>query len=124
MTRYFSSRLIGLGYRRAKQGLGIRLDDLWELSDENKTEAVISKFLPRYEAEMRNKGARPSKNKNEDGTPIVENKTNVIIPLFKTFGWNLMGIAFIKLITSLLTFVSPSVLNALITFVQTPDGEW
>lgn len=99
------------------------MEDLWELNDENKTEGVIKRFLPNYEAEVKSKKNRPSKNKNEDGTPILENQTNILVPLFKTFGWNLLGIAFIKLVTSLLAFVSPTVLNALITFVSSKGDQ-
>lgn len=98
------------------------MDELWDLNDENTTEGIISKFLPYYEAEVEKKKARPSGKVDENGCPILENRMNILYPLFKTFGWNLVGIAFIKLIATLLTFVSPTVLNALITFVSS-DGK-
>ena len=119
---YFLYSLVALGYQRVKQQSGLRLEDLWDLDDENKTEGIVKRFLPNYEAEVEKKKTVSAEKKNRDGTPVLENQTNVLFPLLRTFGWNLLGIAFIKLVASLLTFVSPTVLNSLITFVRS-DGE-
>ena len=117
-----SLSLIALGYKRIKEQSAILLHDLWDLDAENQTQGIIKKFLPNYEAEVKKKKDRPTGKLDGNGTPLLGNRMNIVYPLFRTFGLNLWGIAFIKLIATLLTFVSPTVLNALITFVSS-DGK-
>lgn len=123
MTIVDSHSLIALGYKRLKEGFGIVLDEVWDLTAENKTEGIIDKFAPFYEAEVKNKKARSSGEVDDNVSLSLENKTNVFYPLFKTFGWNLFGIAFIKLVVTWLPFVAPAVLSSLITFIGS-NGEW
>lgn len=98
------------------------MDELPDLDEENSTEGILSKFLPSYEAEVNEEKARPRGEVGENGSPILENRTNIFYPLLKTFGCNLAGIAFMKLIATVLTFASPTLLSALITFVSS-NGE-
>lgn len=114
--------MAALGYQRVRNNSGLRLEDMWVLDDDNTTEGVIKEFLPYYEAEIRKKANKPTKKVKEDGTPVLANQQNILYPLLKTFGVPILGTAVVKLVASLLTFVAPTVLNSLITFVQT-DGK-
>lgn len=123
MTIVNSHSLIALGHKRLKEGFGIVLDELWDLSAENRTEGIIDEFAPFYEAEVKNKRARSSEEVYDNVSLRSEDKINVLYPLFKTFGWNLFGIAFIKLVVTFLPFVAPAILSSLIAFIGS-NGEW
>lgn len=116
-------RMAALGYQRTSKKSGLRMEDMWPLEEENTTAGIMKYFTPKYEAEVKKKKNRPTKAVREDGTKVYADQQNIMYPLLKTFGWPLLGVAFIKFVASVLTFVNPMVLNLLIIFVQS-NGKW
>ncbi|OQR74446.1 multidrug resistance-associated protein 1-like [Tropilaelaps mercedesae] len=116
--------MAALGYQRASKKSGLRMEDMWKLDEVNTTDGILRKFLPKYQSEVNQKRGRPTKQIKEDGTPVLSDQQNILLPLLRTFGWPLLGTALIKLIASLLTFVAPTVLNSLISFIQSDEPTW
>ncbi len=74
------------------------LEDVWKLSQSNQTHYINNNL----DSHLRNK----------------KKQLNIIWPIARLFWKKLIFIAFIKLISSCLIFVSPVILNELISFME------
>ena len=111
--------MIYKGYKKP-----LTTDDMWDLSPQNKTSSIIKKFnkvwLPTVERE------KDLANKKSSKGQTVTTDINLLTALCKTFWSEWLFIAPIKFLASILKFVSPLVLDRLITFM-TPNNtepEW
>lgn len=119
LTFWWVNPLINLGYKRP-----LTLDDMW---------APLQSFLTEYNLKNFNKNyynlvskARVVSMIGSDYKIVrqeqqLERSSGVLIPLLKTY-WAFAFMLFIfRLTTSLMTFISPTLLDWLISFVSNPN---
>ncbi|XP_076819730.1 multidrug resistance-associated protein 1-like isoform X2 [Clavelina lepadiformis] len=132
MFEWFS-RMVWNGYKRP-----LVQDDLWDLNREDKAGRVSRHFLHIWNQE-KNKYKKPNiETISEDNTlsnndeeilieqPATEKKKepSLLKALVKTFGpFYLVG-TFLKILSDILTFVSPQLLNAMIVFISSAALVW
>ncbi|CAG2102694.1 unnamed protein product, partial [Medioppia subpectinata] len=110
LTFEWFSPLIYKGYKKP-----LTTDDMWLLNTENKSSFIIEKFNKVWLPIIQRKWSP------KDG--ISSQNINIFVALMKTFWPQMLFVGFIKLITSLLTFMSPLVLDLLIGFMSPDNSE-
>ncbi|KAH9380804.1 hypothetical protein HPB48_020242 [Haemaphysalis longicornis] len=128
-----------LGFMRPLQ-----MYHMWFLDRKNQTEQIAEDFSYHFEKEKQKRGvmafgvpcvisisghpvpnsAVPSKKPDADGRRPVVSMVGIMAPLFRTFWLELTLVAFVKLVSSVLTFVNPLILDLLIGFVSSNDPMW
>ncbi|KAI1286714.1 ATP-binding cassette sub-family C member 3 [Halotydeus destructor] len=97
MYTWFDS-LVSKGYREP-----IVMDDIYDISEEFKSAPIYEKFCEHWS---------------------YPEKPHIMGPLLKTFWPRLVGAALLKLVASVLTFVSPSVLNYILLWLPSDEPYW
>ncbi|XP_077529739.1 multidrug resistance-associated protein 1-like [Haemaphysalis longicornis] len=108
-----------LGFMRPLQ-----MYHMWFLDRKNQTEQIAEDFSYHFEKEKQKRGAVPSKKPDAEGRRPVVSMVGIMAPLFRTFWLELTLVAFVKLVSSVLTFVNPLILDLLIGFVSSNDPMW
>ncbi|KAI1286881.1 ATP-binding cassette sub-family C member 3 [Halotydeus destructor] len=91
-------RLIKKGYKTP-----VAIDDCYDLSDEFKSEPIFEKYCENWS---------------------YPESANILKPLVKTFWPRLLSAALLQLIASILTFVSPSVLDYVLVWLENDEPYW
>ncbi|KAL3254640.1 hypothetical protein MRX96_054164 [Rhipicephalus microplus] len=107
---WFNSMAI-MGFKRPLQ-----MHNMWFLDQSNQTAKIAEDFSHHFEKEKQKRGALPSKKPDADGRRPIVSMIGIMTPLFRTFWLELTLVALVKLVSSVLTFVSPLVLDMLIAF--------
>ncbi|XP_075738557.1 multidrug resistance-associated protein 1 isoform X3 [Rhipicephalus microplus] len=115
---WFNSMAI-MGFKRPLQ-----MHNMWFLDQSNQTAKIAEDFSHHFEKEKQKRGALPSKKPDADGRRPIVSMIGIMTPLFRTFWLELTLVALVKLVSSVLTFVSPLVLDMLIAFVSSDDPLW
>ncbi|KAK8778644.1 hypothetical protein V5799_020015 [Amblyomma americanum] len=108
-----------LGFMRPLQ-----MYHMWFLDQSNQTAKISEDFAYHFEKEKKKNGAVLSKKPDAEGRRPVVCKIGIMSPLFRTFWSELTLVALVKLVSSILTFVSPLILDMLIAFVSSNDPMW
>ncbi|KAH7939131.1 hypothetical protein HPB52_007142 [Rhipicephalus sanguineus] len=96
-----------LGFKRPLQ-----MHNMWFLDQPNQTAKIAEDFSYHFEKEKLKRGAVPSKKPDADGRRPIVSMTGIMTPLFRTFWLELTLVALVKLVSSVLTFVSPLILDS------------
>lgn len=113
-------------------------DDLWDLLPCNKTEVVLQKFSKYYDDKSPVKSVRAptsepaaikeeemsSKEKKHVEVGSKTRKVNIVPPVFKAYWDQFFVCALLKLVSTLVLFTSPIILNLLITFINSDEPIW
>lgn len=102
----------------------LRMEFMWNLDKHNQTETIVEKFNQHFEREKQKRGAVRSKKPDEKGNFPIESRVGIMGPLLRTFSLELVIVALVKLVASVLTFVNPMVLDLLIGYVNSEDPLW
>lgn len=120
-----------MAYRAFKRTL--LQEDVWNPEPDNKAENIINKFN-NYWGRMTALDNDESKKladydydqifeeeKEKVDKPSSFEKINIVKALINTFYWQLLVSGFLKLISCLIIFVNPMLMNLIINFVSNPD---
>lgn len=102
----------------------LQMYNMWFLDQSNQTAKIAEDFSYHFEKEKQKRGAVPSKKPDADGRRPIVSMIGIMTPLFRTFWVELTLVALVKLVSSVLTFVSPLILDMLIAFVSSDDPLW
>ncbi|KAL1477414.1 hypothetical protein MTO96_017487, partial [Rhipicephalus appendiculatus] len=116
---FFQNSMAILGFKRPLQ-----MHHMWFLDQPNQTAKIAEDFSHHFEKEKQQRGAVPSKKPDADGRRPIVSMIGIMTPLFRTFWLELTLVALVKLVSSVLTFVSPLILDMLIAFVSSDDPLW
>ncbi|KRT79870.1 ABC transporter ATP-binding protein [Oryctes borbonicus] len=119
------------GYRNP-----LETKDLWDMNPEDSAFEVVPVYDKHWQNTVKKcQGAQTTQQANATyksdpvGVDFVENtpkkkQASILPALVKTFGPMFLFGAFLKLVQDILTFVSPQVLRALISFVENKEEQW
>jgi hypothetical protein len=119
LTFWWVNTLVNLGYKRP-----LTKDDMWDPLQSFLTEYNLKKFTKNYYKTCSKTKMVPLSGSNNNVIKHMEEKersSGILLPLLKTY-WAFVLLLFcFKLATSLLTFIGPTVLGWLISFVSDPN---
>ena len=98
----------------------IELSDIWEVEDNLKVENASKEFNEHYYREL-HRIERLNRNSEKKRKFNIWSSLRVIR---RTYGWEYLGLCFVKFIFDLLNFVAPKLLSQLINFVKHDQPIW
>ena len=103
-----------MGYKRALQP-----EDIYDLERENKTKYLIKVFVKTWIPAIQ-KAKLKSMNNKEKAKPTI----SVVGPILKTFVKQLVLLGAVKFLVSFIPFISPIILDWLISFINNDQPNW
>ncbi|CAG7831109.1 unnamed protein product [Allacma fusca] len=130
LTFFWFESLAWKGYRKP-----LEYDDLWDLNAEDKSKNQVPAFDKRWNKSLAkakivpdSKASFQAKSESIDikskGKKPGKPQASVLPTLCSAFGPTFLMGALLKLVHDVLVFVSPQVLNLLISFVQSGEESW
>ncbi|KAM6212965.1 multidrug resistance-associated protein 1-like [Sarcoramphus papa] len=111
LTYSWFSRLISIGYKKP-----LERDDLFELNESDSPYSVCPNFEKQWRKEIQKSttGLMASYIRRVLFKKTSFHKPSLILPLWQTFKFLLIKVAFLKVITDILAFMSPQIMKAMI----------
>ncbi|XP_063203590.1 multidrug resistance-associated protein 1-like isoform X1 [Chroicocephalus ridibundus] len=111
VTYSWFSRLISIGYKKP-----LERDDLFELNESDSPYSVCPKFEKQWRKEIQKSttGLTASYIKRVLFKKTSFHKPSLILPLWQTFKFVLIKVAFLKVTADILAFMSPQIMKAMI----------
>ncbi|XP_014802622.1 PREDICTED: multidrug resistance-associated protein 1-like, partial [Calidris pugnax] len=112
VTYSWFSRLISIGYKKP-----LERDDLFELNESDSPYSVCPNFEKQWRKEMQKSttALTASYIKRVLFKKTTFHKPSLILPLWQTFKFLLIKVAFLKITADILAFMSPLIMKAMIT---------
>uniref|UniRef100_A0A8C3KNM6 Multidrug resistance-associated protein 1-like n=1 Tax=Calidris pygmaea TaxID=425635 RepID=A0A8C3KNM6_9CHAR len=112
VTYSWFSRLISIGYKKP-----LERDDLFELNESDSPYSVCPNFEKQWRKEMQKSttALTASYIKRVLFKKTTYHKPSLILPLWQTFKFLLIKVAFLKVTADILAFMSPLIMKAMIT---------
>uniref|UniRef100_A0A8B9SEE7 Multidrug resistance-associated protein 1 n=1 Tax=Apteryx owenii TaxID=8824 RepID=A0A8B9SEE7_APTOW len=110
LTYSWFSRLISIGYKKP-----LERDDLFELNEGDSPYSVCPNFEKQWRKEMQ---------KSTTGLKVKTSfcKPSLVFPLWQTFKFLLIKVAFLKVTADILAFMGPQIMKALIMLSENHPG--
>ncbi|KGL72219.1 Multidrug resistance-associated protein 1, partial [Tinamus guttatus] len=119
LTYSWFSRLISIGYKKP-----LERDDLFELNESDSPYSVCPKFEKQWRKEMKKSttGLKASCMKRMLFRKTSSSKPSLVSPLWQTFKFLMIKVAFLKATADILAFMGPQIMKALIALSESHPG--
>ncbi|KAM8819880.1 multidrug resistance-associated protein 1-like [Eudromia elegans] len=119
LTYSWFTRLISIGYKKP-----LERDDLFELNESDSPYSVCPKFEKQWRKELQKSdiGLKASCIKRMLFKKTSSCKPSLVSPLWQTFKFLLIKVAFLKVTADILSFLGPQIMKALIALSESHPG--